>query len=155
MLEKADGILKLAIALAILCGGLSVSYYYAIFLPHQAEEQANLARAEARAKSESEKKLQNEKKQSEELSRSRYSTCISITESNYNHQWNSSCVRQHNSDMQIKNNCLNNGYGIDYCRSLTIRPSTECALPTNEANAYNATMAEEKQRCLEQMKAGA
>ena len=65
MLERADAILKLCAAAAILIAGCGVGYYYGIFLPSHAETQAarqeasaRQARREARSRAESEQARQ-------------------------------------------------------------------------------------------------
>lgn len=155
MFDRADAILKLSLAIAVLCLGFGVGYYYGIFLPQQAEVVAKRTIDLEKSRIEREKQLNDQKLVKENEARSKYEICESAATFDYTNRWNTSCIRQHDADLTTKRNCLSNGSDASYCTSITVRPANNCSLPSSEAVSYDQGLKEAKQLCLDELKAGA
>ncbi|MCZ8325780.1 MAG: hypothetical protein O9283_11010 [Sphingomonadaceae bacterium] len=151
MLEKADEVLKLALAAAALLIGASVAYYYAIFLPVQAHAQAQSEAEAERAKREANEKAEARKLDAVRSAKSAYDQCLANSQSSYSDRWNASCKRLNKADLERQAECQANGFG--YCDSIKITPAIDCALPTVVANDYDNRREEANKLCLEEFKA--
>lgn len=151
MLEKADEVLKLALAAAALLIGASVAYYYAIFLPDQANAQAERVAEAERTKRQADEKAEARKIDEARTAKSTYDQCLAFAQSNYSDRWDASCKRINKSDLERKSECESNGYG--YCDSIKITPANDCSLPNALANDYDNRLEEANKLCLEEFKA--
>lgn len=160
MLDRADDLLKLALAVAALALGLGVGYYYAVFLPHEAA--VTTARLEAReaqqeaartAKAKKDQELSERKVALAEKARDKYDTCLSYAFSNYSARWQASCRTSNRSDLERRGKCLQQGYGDQYCSSITITPSSDCTLPNTLASDYDSNHREAQKLCLGELEA--
>ena len=153
MLEKADALLKLALAIAALAIGLSVGYYYAIFLPNEAlqEKQFVLNEAQQQQKMESQKIAALER--AKKIAQEKYDQCLFSAFQSYTDRWESTCRRLNKDDTERKNQCLQNGYSEQYCGQISVTPSKNCSLNNTLADDYDASHSEAKKLCLEEFKA--
>lgn len=151
MLEKADEVLKLALAVAALLIGASVAYYYAIFLPNQANAQQQRATETERSKREANEKAEARKLDAARSAKSAYDQCLAFSQSNYSDRWAASCKRINKSDLERKSECEANGGG--YCDAIKITPANDCSLPSAVANDYDNSLEEANKLCLEEFKA--
>lgn len=151
MLEKADEVLKLALAVAALLIGASVAYYYAIFLPDQANVQAQRMTEADRVKREAEEKSEARKLDAARNAKTAYDQCLASAQSNYSNRWNNSCRKLNKADIERKLQCEVNGY--QYCDSIKITPASDCSLTTTLMNDYDNGLDEANKLCLEEFKA--
>ena len=151
MLEKADGVLKLALAVTALLVGVSVAYYYAIFLPNQALAKEQRIAEQERLKREADEKAEARKSDAARSAKSTYDQCLANSQSNYFDRWEASCKRLNKADLDRKSDCEANGYG--YCAAIKITPASECALPSALAEDYDNRREEANKLCLEEFKA--
>ncbi|PLK27103.1 hypothetical protein [Novosphingobium sp. TH158] len=151
MIEKADQLLKLALAVAALLIGVSVSYYYAIFLPQVAQTKLDRERSAelARATSESTAAMAKEKRLSD--AKAKYNACLADAFENYQSRWQKTCRRLNGEDLEKKRRCMDGG-GY-YCDSIKITPATNCSLPNDLGDDYDTGHENDKKMCLEEFKA--
>jgi hypothetical protein len=153
MLDRADAILKLAAAFAVLCLGLGVGYYYGIALPAQASAAAARIDSDRLAKQEQAREEREAKKAALSEVKQAYEDCLSDAFTNYNTRWNKSCRGLHDADLAAKKNCNSEVLGDSYCDSIKVRPANDCQLPSATADSYDEDHQQAKQMCLDQMKA--
>lgn len=91
MLDRADGVLKLAVAVAALMIGCAVGYYYVIFLPSQAAASIQRDAAAANAKIAAQLALKEE-----------YNECMAHAFNIYEDRWQLGCKREHDRNPKIK-----------------------------------------------------
>lgn len=154
MLDRADAILKLALAVAAICLGCGVGYYYAVFLPSQAAAADQRVAAAEKVKAEVERHSIEAKSAAELAAKNIYQICVGAANIDYSSRWNTSCGSQHEADVKAKQNCNAQGLSEQYCGTFVVRPATSCALPSITAEAYESTVKEAKRICLEALKVG-
>ena len=155
MLDRADDLLKLALAVAALALGLGVGYYYAVFLPQEATEAATrFQRREERqqqaeaAKAKREAELGERTAALAEKARIDYDVCISNAFTNYQSRWQKSCQRLNATDVEKKERCFQQGYGEQYCSTISLTPARGCFLPSDLANSYDSDHLNAQKLCL-------
>lgn len=151
MFEKADEILKLAIAAAALMIGASMAYYYGIFLPDKATAETQREAEADRLKRETDAKAEAQKADVARNAKSTYDQCLAFAQSNYSDRWTSSCKRLNKADLERKSQCESNGYA--YCDQIKVTPANECSLPNELAGNYDKGREEANKLCLEEFKA--
>lgn len=151
MIEKADQILKLALAAAALLIGASVAYYYAIFLPDKASAELQREAEADRLKRETEAKAEAQKLDASRNAKAAYDQCLAFAQSNYTDRWNNSCKRLNKADLERKSQCESNGYG--YCDQIKITPASDCSLPNDLGDDYDKGREDANKLCLEEFKA--
>jgi hypothetical protein len=154
MLDRADSILKLALSVAALCLGAGVGYYYGIFLPAQADASAaRLEAAEKEKQAEARRTAERIEKASADA-RIRYSECLIAASADYNTRWQSSCRSLNASDTKARRDCVSRGSTEEYCSTIiNVRPASDCSLPTETADSYDAGHKDAKQLCMDELKA--
>ena len=90
MLDRADAILKLALAVAALMIGCAFGYYYAIFLPSQAA--ASLERASA---------FESAKVVAATVEKESYRQCLAAAYSTYSENWDAQCKLERETNPKI------------------------------------------------------
>jgi hypothetical protein len=153
MIDKADQLLKLALAFAALMVAASVGYYYAIFLPEQARaESERIVQAET-LKQQLETKAAEKSAQAKADAQTKYDSCLANAFSNYESRWEGTCKRLNAEGIERRKACFENGYSETYCNSIEITPAKGCALNSALAESYDQGHREAKQLCLEEFKA--
>ena len=144
-----DQVLKVSIAVAILCAGLGVGYYFAFFLP-QKEAQA---RADAAAAAAAQAKAQQDAATKRTAA---YNTCVTTAQTSYHADWNSNCSMKADEQENNYRNCLAQPYGSpEQCRGAYPElDRMDCSLPMVIANSLNDQLDKAKARCLDQAKSG-
>lgn len=151
MLEKADEVLKLALAAAALLVGVSVAYYYGIFLPEKARtEEQRLVEAD-KAKQEAAVKQAKKQETASRDAKVAYDKCLLSASQDYSSRWNKTCIRLNKEDVARKAQCAANGYYN--CDQILVTPANGCSLPNELADDYDKSLDEEKKLCLEEFKA--
>ena len=153
MLDKADAIFKLALAFAAVAIGGAVAYYYALFLPQQAQQSADRELAAETAKHQNEVRESLEKSKTAKEAKEKYDLCVSFAYSDYNSRWAKTCTRLNKADVARRDQCLNNGYNEAYCSTISVTPAKECSLPNELADDYEKSHEDDKKLCLEEFKA--
>lgn len=154
MLERADAVLKLALALAALLAGAGVGYYYGIFLPNHArvQEQRSQANADAAedARRSAEAKASAEHARRQQAAQVEYEDCLNFAELNYKNRWAASCRAMNRSDIADFEDCLDNLFSTEEsCRRRhPIRPERGCALPSTIASGLSGDRDRAKEQCL-------
>lgn len=151
MLEKANEILKLAIAAAVLMIGASIAYYYAVYLPEKASAEAQRLVEADRQKREADQKTEAKKADAARNAKTAYDQCLLFAQSNYESRWNSSCKQLNKADIERKKQCEFNGYFG--CSQIKITPASDCSLPMELIDDYDKGLDEERKLCLEVFKA--
>lgn len=148
-------ILALAGAIALLMTGAGVGYYFIGFLPMKfAKEQAARA-AEEKKREDAAAAAAAAAANSQKSRQQAYQTCLSDAEQRYSANWDRSCQSNADDQDKLRAECLQRGYGWDYCISNYPQlPTTDCKLSTVIANNWNSTLEADKARCLAQYNAG-
>lgn len=155
MFEKSQEYLRLAIAAAALLIGASVAYHYIIYIPEQDRaETAEVAAKQLKLAHETEAKQEASKKTALER-RANYRICLSTAQSIYSARWDASCkVRSEIAD-KSRADCLSRGISEEYCRtSYPPFPATDCTLANALSDDYDASLREDKKRCLDEAQSG-
>lgn len=151
MLEKSSDILKMALAIAALLVGLSVSYYYILYLPsrdQRAAEDREAARKEEKEQA-NRARLAAEKLRADK--RANYNVCLSLAQATYNSRWEASCRERHSATLDSFNQCVAADYGAAFCKAnYKIEPEKECSLPNALADDYDVALREAKRLCLDE-----
>lgn len=153
MLDRADAILKLALALAALFLGGGVGYYYGVFLPEQGaktqEERVEAAKAELSLK----RRLDEQRTANATAAKVTYDVCLASSQQDYASRWESSCGTQNQADLKARRGCVAQGYDEQYCASYIVRPASDCTLPGGTAATYDGALQKAKELCIEEYKA--
>jgi len=146
-----DNLLKLSIAIAVLCAGASVGYYFAIYLPAKDAR----ARSDAAAAASAQAADAAITAAAQDKRRADYQTCLQAAQDDYSAHWDSDCATHSAINARGYTACLSNGMNHDECASLwPTLPTTDCSLPLNLANSLNAGLKDAQARCLDEAKAG-
>lgn len=144
MASRADTILRLSLALAVLMAGAGVGYYFGIVLPARAErEDARLLAAE-QARDEAEAKARKDAARKEEAARTAYQDCLNFADLGYRNRWTAACRGQHLADIAEYQDCLDDLFSTrEGCmRAHPVRAERDCNLPEPLAR----TLAEDRDR---------
>lgn len=158
MASKADTVLKLSLAAAVLIAGSGVGWYYGVVLPRQAareearegaEREAELSRQKAAQRAEAEAKQRQESAQLE------YQDCLNFAELSYKERWTASCRAQHDADVAAFEDCADDLFATEEgCRARRpIRPDRDCALPAQTAQSYSDAREQRKNECMARLQA--
>jgi hypothetical protein len=174
-----DAFLKISLAVSLLGAAGSVGYYYSVYLPlrdaqldrdrkldaarsedSRRAEKARLAaeKLEAEIKSAEEKREAEERQAAErEAIQSRYRSCISRAELNYNANWAQSCKRISDKAAKDYKECISGTLGKTACDSIYTERNaspTNCSLPRVVGQDINDELDKTRKRCLEESRAG-
>lgn len=151
MLDRADAILKLALAAAalIVCSG--VGYYYGLFLPQQAAAAAQQQAVDQREKAEASKAAADQKAKARQEAEDTYNACLSAAQIDYSNRWDNSCKTNHDRMLKLKSECLQT-MSADFCQSYDVPPDHDCTLPNAVSDSYDASLQQSKQLCLDTFK---
>jgi hypothetical protein len=159
MLDRAGAILKLCAALALLIAGSGIGYYYGIFLPDHARDQAEyrVSRADAaeRARRDAEARSAAEEARRQQAAEMAYEDCLNFAELNYKNRWAASCRAMHRRDLAEFEDCRDDFFSTEgSCRRRhPIRPERGCALPSQLAATFVEDRDRAKEQCLGQLQA--
>lgn len=151
MLDRADAILKLALAVAALTVGFAVGYYYALFLPDQAQRSADRAASVEKEKREEATKAENNRRQSATMAKADLDSCLAGAQLDYSLRWESSCKSQHDRQAKAKADCYSSSWQAN-CEAYEVQSAKDCTLPSNTASSYDAGLQSAKQLCLDKFK---
>ncbi|QDK34281.1 hypothetical protein [Sphingomonas sp. IC081] len=162
MASKADTVLKLSLAAAVLIAGTGVGWYYGVVLPGQAAREE--ARVEAREAAEREaeqarrkaaQRAEAEARQRQESAQLEYQDCLNFAELSYKERWTASCRAQHDADVAAFEDCADGLFATEEgCRARhPIRPDRDCALPGQTAQSYSDARAQRKNECAARLQA--
>lgn len=143
-----------SLGIAALLVGLSVAYYFTVYLPgrdaandlreRRREAEATLALASKKA---ADKKAEGDRKRD-------YRICLDNAFQRYSTRWDGHCNRLHNEGLEQLNRCIGNGYNVATCRStIQVQPAKDCSLPLQSSDSYDRQFTVEKQLCLDSVKA--
>lgn len=155
MLEKSQEYLRLAMAAAALLIGVSIAYHYVIYVPEQdrAEKEEKAAKATKLAQITEVKDKAAEK--SALSRRTNYKICVSTADYGYHARWDGLCRKKSEEADKGRAECVAKGYAEDNCRSyFPPLPSSDCLLPRETSENYDAMLKEEKKQCLEEARSG-
>jgi hypothetical protein len=151
----ADTVLKLSIALAFLIAGVSVGYYFLVYVPGkdaraQAAATAAAANATATASAQAAASQQAAAKRT-----ANYNSCLSAAEATYHADWNGNCATRSQQREADFNRCAGGFLSDSECRETNpyISP-VDCQLPSTIADSLNGELKDAKDRCLQQAKDG-
>lgn len=156
MLDRADAILKLCAALAILIAGCGVGYYYGIFLPNHAESQAARHEASAeQARREARSRAEAEQARRQQTARVEYEDCVNFAELSYKNRWAASCRAMRENDIAEFEDCLDDLFATEESCRLhhPIRPERGCALPSQIGLRLSGERDQAKEQCLGKLQA--
>ncbi|MDE8651718.1 hypothetical protein [Novosphingobium album (ex Liu et al. 2023)] len=154
MLDRADAILKLALALAALFLGGGVGYYYGVFLPMHTAREAERVHAAEQAQLDKQKEADDKKAAAVKDARTEYNDCLSFAQLGYTSRWNSTCRSLHDAEQKNYDACVSSGYSTDYCATTyPVRPAKDCSLPDDTASDYDDSLKSDKDLCLQKLRA--
>jgi len=147
----ADTVLKLSIAVAFLIAGVSVGYYFLVYVPAKdARAQAAATAAAANATAQQAASQQVATRRS-----ANYNTCLAAADTAYHADWNSNCSTRSTQREADFNRCVGGFLSESDCRDQNpYIPPTDCQLPTVVADSINGELRDAKDRCLQQAKDG-
>jgi len=151
MLNRADEILKLALAAAALLIAGSIGYYYAVFLPGQAIESAKQIADTERAKREQTDKIEAKKSADAANAKNEYELCLGNAQANYDSRWQNSCKSIHDRAQKSKADCLAQYGPYSYCSGIEVPPARDCSLPNQVSQNYDHGLENDKRLCFEKM----
>jgi hypothetical protein len=146
-----DAVLKLSIAVAFLIAGVSVGYYFLVYVPGKdARAQAAASAAAANATAQATASQQAATRRA-----ANYNSCLASVDTTYHADWNSNCATRSQQREADYNRCLGGFLSESECRDQNpfIAP-TDCQLPTVVADSINGELKDGKDRCLQQAKDG-
>ena len=152
----ADLVLKISIAVAILIAGLSVGYYFIVYLPGKDARAQAAAQAAATNAAAANAAQASTAKQVEAKRAANYAACLQTAQDNYSMDWDRNCTTQSQDRETAYNNCVNDTLSTaSSCREQYPEiPVANCSLATNLANSLNDQLKDAKDRCLQQAKDG-
>lgn len=153
MASKADTVLKLSLAAAVLISGSGVGWYYGVVLPRQAaREEARVAveREAEQSRQKAADRAEAEAKQRQESAQLEYQDCLNFAELSYKERWTASCRAQHDADIAALQDCADDLFATEEgCRAKhPVRPERDCALPGQTAQSYSDAREQRKAECL-------
>lgn len=151
MLDRADAILKLALAVAAITVAAALGYYYGIFLPAQASAAAQLAADAKKTEREQAEKADSKRQANADNAKQQYDLCLAAAQSDYNSRWESSCKTIHDRQLQARNDCYAGSGDTSYCSSYVVTPARECTLPSMTADNYDKGLQSDKRLCFDKM----
>jgi hypothetical protein len=146
-----DAVLKLSIAVAFLIAGVSIGYYFLVYVPAKdARTQAAASAAAANATAQAAASQQVAARRA-----ANYNSCLASVDTTYHADWNSNCATRSQQREADYNRCLGGFLSESDCRDQNpFIPPTDCQLPTTVADSVNAELKDGKDRCLQQAKDG-
>ena len=147
----ADTVLKLSVAVAFLIAGVSVGYYFLVYVPAKdARAQAAATAAAANATAQ-----QAASQQAATRRAANYNSCLAAADTAYHADWNSNCATRSQQREADFNRCVGGFLSESDCRDQNpYIPPTDCQLPTVVADSINGELKDAKDRCLQQAKDG-
>ncbi len=155
MLDKSQEYLRFALAAAAILIGLSVAYHYVIYIPEK--DQAQKIAMESKSLVETEKLQKKEAADSKAAleRRTNYRICLSSAQANYDSRWAASCKTRSQAAEKSLSDCISKGFDEAYCRtSYPPFPANDCSLPNSLSDDYDASLQEDKKRCLDEPRSG-
>ena len=152
MVNKADVMFKLTLAFSAIASGGAISYYFAVFLPQQANLKVERELAVDTAKQRFELKRAKDASSNAKAARDKYEQCLRFAFTDYESRWQSSCMRQNKIDLFKRGKCLRDGFEKSFCSTLTLTPVTDCSLSVQLAYDYDNAHQNAKNLCLEEFK---
>ena len=152
---NSDDILKLSLAAAVLAGGLSVAYHYAVYIPAhdqqvEATKQSQAQKQQTRLAAVATAEIAQAKDR-----QTAYRVCLSDAQMNYSNRWNGSCKIKSEQADRSRNFCTSGGTDAALClQYFPTLPVASCELAGTLADDYDAALKASKQRCLEEAKSG-
>ncbi len=141
-----DKWLKMSLVASVLLAGVSVFYYFVIFLPSVENRKFEAAKAQA-AKAETVARERKEK----------YDACVKLAETSYYSGWAAACKEVAEIDKAAYENCMKRPYATKVqCDSTygKINTSPDCSLPKSRADGVNKYFSDAKESCLSEAKLG-
>ena len=147
-----DKSVKFAIIIGALLAGFGVFYHFVIFLP--GVERANAAAREREKVAKEREKADAQRK--DEARKAAYSACMESAQANYNLNWAIACETTARQKTVGRENCLAQGLGAAFCRSVwgNPDPSPDCTLPGERAKALNEVYSEDQAKCATEVRLG-
>ena len=151
----ADTVLKLSIALAFLIAGVSVGYYFLVYVPGkdaraQAAATAAAANAKATASAQAAASQQAAAKRT-----ANYNSCLASADATYHADWDGNCATRSQQREADFNRCAGGFLSDSECRETNpYIPPADCQLPSTIADSLNGELRDAKDRCLQQAKDG-
>jgi hypothetical protein len=164
MAGPVDAILKLSVAVSLLGAGASVGYYYSAYLPARDAKldnerrletaHAEFARKVAEEHADAERSAAEDRQARERAAvQASYDACINRVVAGYNASWASNCKRLADQARKSRAGCTGTAESCDL-----IFPARDagpdCALPPNLASSLDTQVDRDKDRCLQESRAG-
>ena len=155
MSQRADSVLKYALALAALMAGGGVGFYYGIYLPSQdiRRQSEDMARRHVEAKANSDALAERARR--EQAAQTAYEDCTSTADLAYKNHWTAVCRAQNAADVAEYEDCADDLFSTDEgCREKhPIRPERDCALSPQAADRLVEERNTARQQCLGTLRA--
>lgn len=151
----ADTMLKISVAIAFLIAGVSIGYYFLVYVPAkdartQAAASAAAANATAQASAQSAASQQTASRRA-----ANYNSCLATADASYHADWNSNCATRSQQREADYNRCAGGFLSESDCRETNpYIPTVDCQLPSALADSLNGELRDAKDRCLQQAKDG-
>ncbi len=155
MVEKSQEYLRLALAAAAILIGLSVAYHYVIYIPDR--DRARKLETDAKAQTEA---IQAAAKKGDADKaalnrRANYRICVSNALADYHSRWGDTCRRRSEEADRNRAECIANGSLESTCqRYYPPIPASNCALPREQSDDYDASLKNDQKQCLDEANAG-
>ena len=155
MIDRADAVPKLALAVAALLLVAGLGYYYGLFLPRQATTQMRDQQSiEGKSRLNHERQSVAKKEPVSAAAQATYMSCLAAARADYYTGWDKTCSALHDSESKALANCFAQGYEEEHCDVYyQVRPAVGCQLPGKIADSYNTALETSKQRCLANFRA--
>lgn len=150
MADRANTVLKLSLAVAVLLAGGGVGFYYGIYLPAQDVRRQTRALAEKQEAQAAADRALAERAQREQAAQREYQGCIDFAEKSYRERWTAACQAQHDVDQAAYADCADDLFSTEQgcAADHPVRPVQDCALPAQTARSYAQARDARKQECL-------
>ncbi|KQM21788.1 hypothetical protein [Novosphingobium sp. Leaf2] len=153
MLERADPILKLCLALAVLLAGAGIGYYYGIYLPTQDVRRQRLEMTAKQDREAQQALALARRVQREQAAQADYAQCMGLAESGYRQRWTQACQSMHDADQSAFEDCADDLFSTrSGCLAKhPIRPAQDCALPAQAARSLSDARDQRRAQCTAQL----
>jgi hypothetical protein len=150
---RSGAVLRLGVSAAMLLAASGPAYYYGWHLPEQERQLAD-ARAEAELVRERAARIDALLLERQRLlTVGRYQRCLQAAGQAYEAEWARGCAWQAEQARRSYPACVARGVPKADCAA-AIQPSPNCALLTASAEQITAHFERQRDRCLEELKAG-
>lgn len=153
MFKTPEGLLKLAIALAVLMAGAGIGFYFGIFLPAQDVHRQAQAMADKQAAQAAADRAVADQAKRFQAAQADYQSCVDFAETSYRERWSQACAAQHEADQAAFDDCDDNLFSTrSGCLAKhPIHPALDCALPPQTAQSYAQARDARKAECATRM----